>query len=280
MSVSNMKKFRLVKNSKNPSNDWMKKNQKKSFIIYPDNYDGNLGVPCGKINNIVVVDCDFYKGESKEFIKAFGKNFYDEFDTYTIKTGTGGYHMYFKYDEDISNIINDEHNIDIFTDNKYVVSSGSKIINNGKYVDTEQEFLYYTTYNDTDIKPMPDNLKEWILTNLTPKEKIKTKRVKKGKDTTEDKDVVFEIPKNEIRKFVDKFTVDYWSNRDQFLRWSTFCKSLNVKDIWDEVNQTKPNYDKEKNETEYWDNLKLCPMIIETILKENNLDECTSYYKF
>ncbi|MFN9942624.1 MAG: hypothetical protein ACK56I_24460, partial [bacterium] len=98
--------------------------------------------------------------------------------------------------------------------------------------------------------------------------------------TTEDKDVVFEIPKNEIRKFIDKFTVDYWSNRDQFLRWSTFCKSLNVKDIWDEINQTKPNYDKEKNEKEYWENLKLCPMIIETILKENNLDECTSYYKF
>ena len=37
MSVSNMKRFRLKKNSKNPSSDWFKWNQKKSCIIYPDN---------------------------------------------------------------------------------------------------------------------------------------------------------------------------------------------------------------------------------------------------
>ena len=72
---NNLKKFKLIKNSKNPSNEWIKKNQKQSFIVYPTNYDGNLGVPSGKVNNIVVVDCDFYKGES---IKRIHKNVWEE----------------------------------------------------------------------------------------------------------------------------------------------------------------------------------------------------------
>ena len=94
---------------------------------------------------------------------------------------------------------------------------------------------------------MPDNLKQWILTNLPKeKEKVKAKRTKKEKDLTEDKDVIFDIPKNEIKNIIDKFTVDYWSNRDQFLRWSTFCKSLNVKDIWDEINKLNLNMIKKK----------------------------------
>jgi hypothetical protein len=45
---------------------------------------------------------------------------------------------------------------------------------------------------------------------------------------------------------------------------------LNCKDIWDDVNKTKPKYDKEKNENEYWINIKPCGGIIDSILKENH----------
>ena len=39
---------------------------------------------------------------------------------------------------------------------------------------------------------------------------------------------------------------------DLFLKYTTFCKFFNVKDLWDKYNQQKPNYDYEKNINCYW----------------------------
>jgi hypothetical protein len=59
-------------NSKNPSSEWKKENRNKSFKIYNNiNLEKyNLGIPTGKINNILVVDLDIYKS-CNEFIKIF-----------------------------------------------------------------------------------------------------------------------------------------------------------------------------------------------------------------
>lgn len=282
MTSKNLKKFKLIKDSKSPSMEWSRQNISKSLKLYESDYKGNLGIACGKVNNIIVVDTDFYKGESEEFIKEFGKKYYDNFDTFTNQTGTGGFHMYFKYDSDITNIINDKHNIDVFTDNKYVVSDGSIVKNNGKYISEEsKKYLTYTTYNDTDIKPLPPQLKEWIQLNLLPKEKEKKNKIikKQLKENTNNTDISYNIPKNEIIKIVKKFDERYWNNRDDFLRWTSFCKVLNCKDIWDKINKKKPNYDKDKNDKEYWNMVQPYTHIVDTILKENKQDHIIDYYK-
>ena len=287
MTTLTLKKFKLVPNSKSPTMEWLKHNQPTSLKLYESGYKGNLGIACGKINNCICIDTDFYKGESKEFIKVFGKKYYDLFNTFTNKTGTGGYHMFFEYDKDIKNIISDKHNIDIFTDNKYVVSDGSIIKNDGKYIDkNKKEFLKYTTYNNTDIKPLPEKLKDWIIKNLKPKENKKIENPLKKKmnkkeivELTIDDDVIYNIPKEEIIKVVKKFDPKYWNNRDEFLRFTSFCKVLDCKDVWDDINKTKPNYDKDKNNSDYWDNIQGYPLIVDKILEENNNADIIDYYK-
>jgi hypothetical protein len=283
MTSNTLKKFRLIANSKAPSIDWLKHNQSSTVKLYESNYKGNLGIACGKINNCICIDTDFYKGESKEFIKEFGKKYYDLFDTFTNKTGTGGFHMFFEYDKDIKNRISDEHNIDIFTDNKYVVSDGSIIINDGKYIKIkEKEFLNYTTYNDTDIKPLPKKLKEWILNNIKKKSK-KTLKNKLNKKQIEEltiiTDIIYDIPKEEIIKIINNFDSKYWTNRDEFLRYTSFCKVLDCKDIWDDINKTKPNYNKDKNNNDYWEKIQGYPYIVDKILEETNNTSLINYYK-
>lgn len=286
MTSQTLKKFKLIPNSKAPSTEWLKFNQSSTVKLYESNYKGNLGIACGKINNCICIDTDFYKGESKEFINEFGKNYYDLFDTFTNKTGTGGFHMFFEYDKDIKNIISDIHNIDIFTDNKYVVSDGSTVKNDGKYIKREEtDFLHYTTYNDTDIKPLPKKLKDWILKNLTTKDKkisnpLKKKLNKKEiEEFTITTDIIYDIPNKELLKAIKTFDSKYWTNRDEFLRFTSFCKALDCKDIWDDINKTKPNYDKDKNNNEYWENIQAYPAIIDKILKETNNDNLIDYYK-
>ena len=73
--IAKFKRFNLISNSKNPTNEWSKKNRKKSFRR--GEFKHNSGVPTGKVNNITVVDLDFHKFDTNhknEFEKEF-KNF-------------------------------------------------------------------------------------------------------------------------------------------------------------------------------------------------------------
>ena len=71
--IQTFKRFRLVSNSKNPTSDWSKKNRATSFRT--GEFKQNSGVPTGKVNNITVVDLDFYKltGDN-HFEKEFKKS--------------------------------------------------------------------------------------------------------------------------------------------------------------------------------------------------------------
>ena len=56
-------KIRLLKDSKNPTLDWTSKDEfkfrwKKTYTVGVCN---NLGLPCGTLNDVVVVYIDFYK---------------------------------------------------------------------------------------------------------------------------------------------------------------------------------------------------------------------------
>ena len=67
--ITLFKRFRLMNNSKLPSIEWNKKNHHmwRSGMI-----DGNVGIPCGSINNITVIDLDFYKMDgTNKFINRF-----------------------------------------------------------------------------------------------------------------------------------------------------------------------------------------------------------------
>jgi hypothetical protein len=56
----------------------------------------NAGIVCGEKNGIIVLDVDDWE----KFDKALAENRWDLPETYTVRTGNGGRHYYFKYPSD------------------------------------------------------------------------------------------------------------------------------------------------------------------------------------
>ena len=125
------------------------------------NYN-NVGILTGKPSNITVVDIDGKEG-LKNFrkvlkaanLKSTGK-VQTLFDTYTVKTGRNGYHIYFKYVGDTLSSAplrkkKSQHiNVDIKNDGGQVVAAGSI------HPDTGKE---YRVINDSRMRKMPRALK-------------------------------------------------------------------------------------------------------------------------
>lgn len=103
-------------------NDWWDK--------YPN---ANIGLPTGKVNNLVVVDVDVKNDAGgmdslKQLEDECGK-----FDTKVVNTPSGGRHYYFNYPDDVDTIkckTNLMSGIDIRADGGYVIASGSSIDGN------------------------------------------------------------------------------------------------------------------------------------------------------
>jgi len=84
---------------------------------YPE---ANIGIVTGKISGVTVIDIDT-KGDTVVDWKQFPT-------TYTVKTPSGGYHLYYQYDPDIKQTANTYPqfpHVDIRNDGGYVVAAGS-----------------------------------------------------------------------------------------------------------------------------------------------------------
>lgn len=88
------------------------------FLNQPSN---NIAIVTGKISGITVIDLDKHKGvDMNQFPK----------DTYCVKTGNGGMHLYFKYHEgapNVADVFKDGKGVDIRNDGGYVVAPPSVI---------------------------------------------------------------------------------------------------------------------------------------------------------
>ena len=67
------------------ANMWCGDKGMKNKHLWRKNLKGNCGIPCGKVNGIMVVDLDLYKlnKSDSEFIKTFGDDYVEKFDTLT-----------------------------------------------------------------------------------------------------------------------------------------------------------------------------------------------------
>lgn len=84
------------------------------WLRYPD---ANVGIVTGKISGITVIDIDT-KGETVVPLDTFPQ-------TYTVKTPSGGYHLYYQYDPEIKQTANTYPqfpHVDIRNDGGYVVA--------------------------------------------------------------------------------------------------------------------------------------------------------------
>ena len=118
--------------------------------------NANIGIVTGEISGITVVDVDVYKGGT---ISKFP-------ETFTVKTGNGGYHLYYKYQPGFTvsaSAYPDLPFTDIRGDGGYVVGPGSKTA----YADKDGKAVggLYEVIRNVPPQPFP--------TKLFPKAKLK-----------------------------------------------------------------------------------------------------------
>ncbi len=258
MFSDNMLKIPLIKNSKRPQRrKWVNMMTKKPI-------NGNYGILTGKENNITVVDIDFYDKHGKKFdfdnspfLKKFGLNYLKKFNTLTQKTTSGGYHLIFKYDPDIKQTQSKENDndnpnkqIDIRNDGGYIVGCGSRVIN------IKNELKEYKIQLDTDIKPIPNDLKKWLLDNLYSEKELKVIKRKELKAIPEQGEFVYSANENMLIELFDKLDKRYFTDygtgkigERSWLNFTTFSKMFNCIELWDKYSKKHcPNkYDKEQN---------------------------------
>ncbi len=246
--------FLLCKNSKIPLKNcsWKKK---ENWITNNNNNidlnEYNYGILCGKVNNLIVIDLDLEKQKKdnrfvpsgfekmKEYIDEFGN-----FDTFTVKTPSGGIHYYFQYKtkNDATNIlINQIPNasefyncgIDVRTEKKtggpggYVVGFGSQIDGNK-----------YNIINNNPIVEMPENLAFWLLqgspNNYNKKIKIdKNDSIKKIKKNVTKKVIFnpeykYDTTIEYVEQILNKLPIEWVENRYNWLKVLTCLKNLNI----------------------------------------------------
>lgn len=109
--------------------------------------NANLGVITGKASGIVVVDIDPRHGGNNEKFSDLG--------TLVAKTGGGGWHYYFQYEEELQNQAGIQPGIDIRGEGGYVVVPPSLHESGNRY-----EWIGGS--ETTPILPLPDFVREWM----------------------------------------------------------------------------------------------------------------------
>ncbi len=260
------------------------------------NITGNHAVITGEENNITGLDLDFgYKLSdeelnsnpiTKKFIDLFGKE--PKWDTYTVRTKSGGLHYYFEYDPEIKQTQDEDCKIDIR-------GKGGCLYGAGTIVTKGQKQGVYKCINNKKQMKMPDVLKEFLLENLyTKKEKSKkTTTTKNEKKKTKSKNYdesyyEYNFTDDILRDVFDGLPPDYWRSvvsqdgEPSFLVWTGACKALDKFDLWDEYNQKYDNYDYDKNER-FWESADVSYNCMTNLLKHTsfpNALKMIDYHKY
>jgi len=247
-------------------------------------YTSNYAILTGKDNGITVLDLDFHKDIDKintdnpmyeEWIEKFGET--PEFDTFTNKSKSGGRHYYFEYDKDIHQTQSDIA-IDVRNDGGIIFGAGMSV--GGKK---------YETIKDIKISKCPEDVKEFLL-RLKQQEPTqqKKKKIKQYKENANESLYEYTIPKWKLRQVFDKLPDEYWksvvssNSEPSFLIWTSACKILDVKDLWDEYNQKYPKYNESKNES-IWNSAKTDIDCVTNILKNSKMPyalKLIDYHKY
>lgn len=242
------------------------------------------GVITGKVNEITVVDLDCYKWTENNciaavhpWIKAFGADFIDKFNTYTVKTVNGGFHLYFKYEPELKNCVGDECKIDIRNDCGYVVGAGS-------YVNYEKAGSRHVgTYNVVKggaVAEMPEELKLWLFQNVGAK-------VKAPEDDPITVGMTYDISARdcyEIAQAILAKDPKYFDNSNSWRDFTVFTAHLADSagaSVWDAFSKLSlAKYDEAKNRRI----LKKCKEIpnyaIKRVLRIAGMSDRLPYYQY
>lgn len=144
---------------------FIKEWNKKTKTVHSTYINQNIGILCGKVNHITVLDLDGITAVSV-FKQLLQKNNCKEIKTPTVITPNGGLHLYFKYTDDLKSSLGlkipasqNKLSWDL-KNNGMVVAPGSSLIKNGKTL--KYKWMKNKTLNDLEIKNIPVWLKDFI----------------------------------------------------------------------------------------------------------------------
>ncbi len=238
-------------------------NGKKHISKFPDNWtkisksiynnEDNFAILTGKINNIIVIDIDLKDTDFNSlhwFESNFGK--LENLNTLVTKTIGGGYHIFFKYNDQLkeSKLKFNKLDIDILS-NKRCVFQG-----------VGYDILFNNIIRD---------LTELELTLLVDQKKSE----KQQKPT---------LKYEEIREIILSLNWSRADIYDDWIRVGFFLSSITNGDlIFKEFSKKSPKYD-ESSHNKHWDNLcqSTCdnPITIGTIFKWLKEDNITVFNKY
>lgn len=284
VSALTLKTIDLRSDSKNPEGyERFRENVPlSSFKSKPAKDGRNRGILTGYRNDITVVDLDFYTKDDNIydpdkciFVKKFGKDYIDVFDTYTVLSPHGGHHLYFNYDPDVKQCQGSPERIDIRNDGGYIVAPFSQF-----------EGKIYEPIRDTEIKDMPDNLREWLLTMIVkpivPNARAIQKQFVKHDEIDED-DIdtySYNISYDEFVNIVSTLPPTYWTEFKKWHAFTTSAKILGYRDAWDDNNKHKPRYDIDNN-NKIWDSIDVSMhYAIDRILIDSGNKHFINYCKY
>jgi hypothetical protein len=171
----------LVENSKRPLiSDWQNRATTNTLQIdswWSEHPNANIGIAC-EVSNLIVIDLDTSKGAVpsspwNELGAKCGEDVFKEvcrkagdaqlFETYSVKTPSGGKHLYF-YDQNIAikqgTEVNGWWRVDTRSKGGYIVAEGSHLINSANGVADQ----YQSIGNSVVL-----NFPTWLRDELSPK---------------------------------------------------------------------------------------------------------------
>ena len=172
----------LVENSKRPLiSDWQNRATTNPLQIdswWSEHPNANIGIAC-EVSNLIVIDLDTSKGAVpsspwNELGVKNGEDVFREicrkagdsqlFETYSVKTPSGGKHLYF-YDQNIAikqgTEVNGWWRVDTRSKGGYIVAEGSRLINSASGISDQ----YRSVGNQSVVLNFP----AWLRDELSPK---------------------------------------------------------------------------------------------------------------
>jgi hypothetical protein len=226
----------------------------------------NGAILTGSVNNLIVLDVDVSK--KKDEVKADGITEFDKYIeqygeplTYKVKTPSGGFHYYFKFENsDIAakQIIKDSlpnasgyrnAGLDIRTNGGLIIMAGSTIYNVG----------HYEVIRDVPLIEMPLTLLEWLTdaeANCSTTEKPQSIKKKLGNVEDVQRDYTYyDLTDEKIIEILTLLPAKYKDNYSDWLKVLTVMKHHNKKKLWDKYSKGSYHYNKAKNYS-MWDRNK------------------------
>lgn len=232
----------------------------------------NYAVLCGKSSNITVIDIDNKADglvkNGLEFWNVLLKRFNnsEDLETPMVKTGGGGFHLYFKYNSSIKTGTHcvkgyDEagfkttYAIDIRNDGGYVISAGSI------HPDTKKKYKYEQDFDECDPMEIPD----WLLKALTMEVHVasdsitfrsRTKTIKTP-EIIESPEEISDISIELFREVLESLGAERAHSYDDWKRVCWAVGSIDRKFGWDNLeflhnfSKKSTKYDEDETENSY-----------------------------